>query len=337
METTTLPSNNSPHRSHCPLALLIALAWLALSPLIDAQCPQKCDGASNTAFGLNALVNNPAGFNNTAVGWSALAFNTSGISNTAVGWNALYTNNGDNNTATGRSALFRNSSGNFNTAMGGRALQTNITGSSNIAVGFRAGEMVDGSNNIDVGNVGLAGESSTIRIGTPGTQTNTSIAGISGATVPTGVAVIVDTTGHLGTTTSSARYKENVQPMDKASEAILALQPVTFRYKPELDPACIPQFGLVAEEVEKVNPDLVARDEQGKPYTVRYEAVNAMLLNEFLKEHREVQEQKATIAEFKKEIASLSAIVKEQAAQIQKVSAQIEMSKPVLQTIANNQ
>jgi trimeric autotransporter adhesin len=125
--------------------------------------------------------------------------------------------------------------------------------------------------------------------------------------------------------------------MDKASEAILALQPVTFRYKKELDPAGIPQFGLVAEEVEKVNPDLVARDADGKAYTVRYEAVNAMLLNEFLKEHREVQEQKATIAEFKKEIANLAATVKQQSAQIQKVSAQLEASKPLPQTIANNQ
>jgi hypothetical protein len=175
----------------------------------------------------------------------------------------------------------------------------------------------------------------TIRIGS--LQTNTYIAGINGATVPTGVPVIVDTTGHLGTTTSSARYKDNVQPMDKASEAILGLKPVTFRYKHDFDPAGIPQFGLVAEEVEKVNPDLVARDEQGKPYTVRYEAVNAMLLNEFLKEHREVQEQKATIAEFKNEIANLTATVKEQASQIQKVSAQLELSKSVPRTVVANE
>src|SRR5262249_5767952 len=141
-----------------------------------------------------------------------------------------------------------------------------------------------------------------IRIGRQGLQTATYIAAISGATVPTGVAVIVDTTGHLGTTTSSARFKDEIKPMDKASEAILALKPVTFRYKHEVDPEGIPQFGLVAEEVEKVNPDLVARDEQGRPYTVRYEAVNAMLLNEFLKEHGEVQEQKATIKELKAEL-----------------------------------
>src|SRR5205814_5445726 len=137
-----------------------------------------------------------------------------------------------------------------------------------------------------------AGESNTIRIGKVGTQTTTFIAGISGATVPTGVAVIVDGNGHLGTTTSSVHFKEAIRPMDKASEAILALKPVTFRYKKDLDPDGIPQFGLVAEQVEKVNPDLVARDEQGKPYTVRYEAVNAMLLNEFLKEHQTVQDLK---------------------------------------------
>ena len=169
----------------------------------------------------------------------------------------------------------------------------NTTGSNNIALGFNAGfNLTTGSNNIDIGNTGVAaGESNTIRIGTEGTQKATFIAGISGVTVAGGVGVIIDTNGHLGTVVSSARFKDEIKPMDKASEAILALQPVTFRYKKELDPDGIPQFGLVAEQVEKVNPDLVARDEQGKPYTVRYEAVNAMLLNEFLKEHRKVEEQ----------------------------------------------
>src|SRR5438046_134085 len=120
------------------------------------------------------------------------------------------------------------------------------------------------------------------------TANSTYVAGISGVTVAGGIGVIVDSNGHLGTSTSSARYKEAIQPMNKASEAILSLKPVTFRYKKELDPKAIPQFGLVAEQVEKVDPDLVARDENGKPYSVRYEAVNAMLLNEFLKEHRTV-------------------------------------------------
>src|SRR6266849_6490022 len=145
------------------------------------------------------------------------------------------------------------------------------------------------------------------------------------ATVPNGVGVIIDTDCHLGTFPSSERFKDGIKPMDKASEAILALKPVTFRYKHELDPAGIPQFGLVAEQVEKVNPALVARDADGKVYTVRYEAVNAMLLNEFLKEHRKVGELEATAAQQQKEIKGLTASLKEQAAQIQKVSDKVEM------------
>ena len=163
--------------------------------------------------------------------------------------------------------------------------------------------------------------------------------------------MIVDSNGHLGTSTSSARFKENIQPMDKASEAILSLQPVTFRYKKELDPKAIPQFGLVAEQVEKVDPELVARDSDGKPYSVRYEAVNAMLLNEFLKEHRKIaeqvginqqqagfnQQQQAIIAELKAQLLSLSATVKEQAAQIKKVSAQVSMSRLAPRLVVDNQ
>ena len=156
-------------------------------------------------------------------------------------------------------------------------------------------------------------------------------------TVPTGVAVLIDNSGHLGTTTSSVRFKEAIKPMDKASEAILALKPVTFHYKKELDPEDVPQFGLVAEDVEKVNPDLVARDEEGKPYTVRYEAVNAMLLNEFLKEHRKVQQLEANDAEQHREIKALAAAVKEQATQIQKMSVQLERSKSAPQIVLNNQ
>jgi trimeric autotransporter adhesin len=149
-------------------------------------------------------------------------------------------------------------------------------------------------------------------------------------TVSGGVGVIIDTDGHLGTVVSSARFKDKIKPMDKASEAILALKPVTFRYKHELDPDGIPQFGLVAEQVEKVNPDLVARDAEGKPYTVRYEAVNAMLLNEFLKEHRKVEELEVTAAKQQKQIEALTA-------GLQKVSAQVEMSKSASQMVLNNQ
>ena len=298
-------------------------------------------GIQNTATGANALTNNTSGGNNTATGNSALFTNTTGGANTATGSAALYYNTtgsdntamgdaalefnttGFNNTATGHTALATNMAGFNNTATGYQALHDNTTGSNNIAVGASAGiNLSTGSNNIDIGNAGVAGESKTIRIGTRQIHRATFIAGISGATVPTGVAVIVDAAGHLGTTTSSKRFKDAIKPMDKASEAILALKPVTFHYKQEIDPDGIPQFGLVAEDVEKVNPALVARDDQGKVYTVRYEAVNAMLLNEFLKEHRQVQE-------LKKQIAALTATV-------QKVSAQVEMSRPAPQTVVNN-
>jgi Chaperone of endosialidase len=175
----------------------------------------------------------------------------------------------------------------------------------------------------------LAGESNKIRIGTVGTHNATFVAGISGSAI-TGTAVVVNSNGRLGVAASSARFKEQIKPMDKASEAIHALKPVTFRYKKALDPDRIPQFGLVAEEVEKVNPDLVARDADGKVYTVRYEAVNAMLLNEFLKQHRKVEQQDATIAKQQKQIEALTA-------GLQKVSDQLEMRKPAPRTVLNDQ
>ena len=332
-----------------PAFALFALACFALAPLTDAQCPQICDSNDNTALGIGALASNTIGGFNTAIGFEALSSNTTGGVNTAIGYQALWLNTtggfntavgfaalqsntlGASNTATGYGALTGNTTGAFNVAAGMDALASNTTGNLNIALGFQAGaSLTTGKNNIDIGNLGVAGESKTIRMGKQGTHTTTFIAGISGATVPTGVAVIVDTTGHLGTTTSSARFKDSIKPMDKASEAILALQPVTFRYKRELDPDGIPQFGLVAEDVEKVNPDLVARDGEGKPYTVRYEAVNAMLLNEFLKEHRKIEEQDATIAKQQKQIDALTA-------GLQNVSAQLELSKGAPQTALNNQ
>jgi hypothetical protein len=204
-------------------------------------------------------------------------------------------------------------------------------------LGHKAGlNLTTGHGNIDIGNPGVAGESSTIRIGRVGDQTATFIAGVSGATVPTGVAVIVDAAGHLGTINSSARFKQAIKPMDKASEAILALQPVTFRYKQEIDPGGIPQFGLVAEQVEKVNPNLVARDDQGKPYTVRYEAVNAMLLNEFLKQHNEFLKERRTVQKQQKEIDALKAELKEQRALIQKVNDKMELDRRAQQTVVSN-
>jgi hypothetical protein len=223
-------------------------------------------GDDNTAFGVDALLVNTSGDENTVIGSLALESNTTGSKNTATGSGALFSNTtGNNNTASGFNALFSNTDGSDNAATGFHALLNNTTGNKNIALGFRAGsDLTTGDNNIDIGNPGVAGESSTVRIGRVGDQTATYIAGTSGATVPTGVAVIVDSSGHLGTTTSSARFKENIQPMDKASEAILALKPVTFRYKKELDPEGVPQFGLVAEDVAKVSPDLVVRDDKGE-------------------------------------------------------------------------
>jgi hypothetical protein len=262
---------------------------------------------------------------------------TAGFSNVAAGFQALFhSTSGNNNTASGSQALTSNATGSNNTAAGFQALFGNTTGGSNTALGFQAGaSLTTGSHNIDIGNHGVAGESSTTRIGD--VQTKTFIAGIHGATASGGVAVFVNSSGQLGTLTSSARFKDEIKPMDKVSEAILTLKPVTFRYKKEIDPAGIPQFGLVAEDVQKVNPDLVALDKEGKPYTVRYEAVNAMLLNEFLKEHQRVQEQEAIIARLKSGMQLLAATVTQQAAQIQKASAQLELSKPAPQTVLNNQ
>jgi len=250
-------------------------------------------GSFNSATGSDALGNNNTGNFNTASGSSALFKNTIGISNTASGYTALYRNTiGNYNAAFGQGSMYGNSSGSNNTAVGQNALKSNTTGKSNIAIGSNAGlSLTTGDNNIDIFDRGVAGESNTIRIGKQGTQTNTYLAGISGVTVAGGVGVVVDTNGHLGTVTSSKRYKDAIRPMNDASAAILSLKPVTFRYKKELDPEAIPQFGLVAEDVAKVDPNLVARDDQGNPYTVRYEAVNAMLLNEFLKEHKKVEEQ----------------------------------------------
>ncbi len=347
---TTLHLRKSISRSPLLLAfllipLVLAVASFALSPTAQAVDPPPDGGYPNfnTAEGLDALFSVSAGSDNTAIGFDALLSDTAGSFNTATGYQALLNNTtGNNNTATGASALVFNSTGSDNTATGVNALFSNTTGSSNIALGVAAGtNLTTGSNNMEIGNPGVAGKSRTIRIGTGGTQTKTFIAGISGVTVPGGVGVIVGTNGKLGTTVSSARFKDQIKPMDKASEAVLALKPVTFRYKHELDPNGIPQFGLVAEEVEEVNPDLVARDAQGKVYTVRYEAVNAMLLNEFLKEHRTVQEQKATIAQLKKDFQATATHQQKQiealTAGLQRVSAQVEMSRPASQMVLNNQ
>ena len=293
-------------------------------------------GNGNTANGANALSTNTTGNSNTAYGGAALLSNTTGNSNTANGLDALFSNiTGSNNTANGLDALSSNTTGSNNTAVGNgaggnittgsnntangvEALSSNTSGSGNVAIGFFAGSnLTTGDNNIDIGSIGVADEANTIRIGDQGTQTATFIAGISGATV-TGTAVVVDGSGQLGVAASSARFKEAIKSMDNASEALFALKPVIFRYKKDIDPQGISQFGLVAEEVEAVNSDLVVRDKEGKPYTVRYEAVNAMLLNEFLKEHKKVEKLEAAVLAQQNQIKVLTA-------GLEKVSAQLKM------------
>jgi Chaperone of endosialidase len=310
-------------------------------------------GVRNTANGFAALNSNTTGERNTATGRAALTFNTTGNNNTADGHDALFNNlTGLRNAATGSFALFSNTTGNFNTAVGYFALFSNTTADSNTACGYDAllnnttgignialgnfagSNLTTGNNNIDIGNLGVASEANTIRLGTGGTQTTTYIAGIYDTTIANGLVVKVDSSGHLGTVGSSERFKTDIKPMDRASEAILALKPVTFHYKKEFDVERIPQFGLVAEQVEKVNPELVVRDTKGQVYTVRYEAINAMLLNEFLKEHRKVQEQDATIAKQEKELKTLAAAVKAQAVLIRSVSDRLELGKCAPQVVA---
>ena len=275
-------------------------------------------GTENTAVGSDALFSNTIGFENTANGANALQSNTEGNYNTAVGNSALASHTiGDRNTAIGNSALQSDTIGERNTAVGVFALSNNTEGGGNIALGFGAGSSVTTANNVIC--IGISGEN----------VSNSSYIGqIFNATSSLGTAVFVNSAGKLGTSTSSRRFKDEIKPMDQASEALLALKPVTFHYKKEIDPAGISQFGLVAEDVEKVNPDLVVRDKEGKPYSVRYDQVNAMLLNEFLKEHRKMEEQQ-------KQIDTLTARLKEQDSKIQKVSDQLEMSKPASKVVVN--
>src|SRR5438876_2764972 len=291
---------------------------------VGGDALQTCTTDNNIAVGYGALSENATGSNNTAIGLYALGgtAGSSGSNNTASGLEALTANTtGAFNTANGVVALYTNTSGDSNTAVGHAALSSNTTGGSNIALGDSAGSLLStGGNNIDIGHVGVAGESGNIRIGTSGTQTATFIAGIRGVAIAGAQPVGVNASGQLGVRPSSARYKENIKPMDKASEAILSLNPVRFRYKKELDPKGVPQFGLVAEEVAKVAPDLVRRDRDGKLQAVRYDAVNAMLLNEFLKAHRKMHDQQEMIAQQQKQIEALTA-------GLQKVSAQVEASK----------
>ena len=314
------------------------------------------NGRQNTAIGKFAMsFNNSIGSFNTANGVSSLGFNTTGSNNTAVGMRALGFNfTGSENTAVGVSALGLrdNLTGSQNTAIGFKTLLDLFDGNDNVALGYEAGSELgrDGLYNIDLGNTGELYDNNTIRIGD--VQTATFMAGIRGANViGDALPVIIDASGQLGTASSSRRFKREIEPMDKASEAILALKPVTFHYKS--DTTNTPQFGLIAEEVAAVNLDLVVRDKNDEIYTVRYDAVNAMLINEFLKEHRkieqqagEMQQQQATIAElksdgakedvtiseFKKQMESVVARLNEHDSRIQKASAQMELGKSLART-----
>src|SRR5438270_3236901 len=342
------------------------LTCFALSQTAQAVVPPPDGGYANrnTAEGKDALFSLTTGVDTTSLGFQELYTGTTARGNTAAGSQALLSNtastrnvsvaaaaldsltSGEMNTAVGNVSLEQGVSVNFNTALGRHALGR-TQGDQNTGLGFFAGWNLsdDGTNNIYIGNAGpvpIGTESNTIRIGTQTAtivtvgnppfeshpmpaHTATFIAGISGTAI-NGRPVMINANGRLGTAPSSARFKEEIKPMDKASEAILALKPVMFRYKKEVDAERTPQFGLVAEQVEKVNPDLVTRDPDGKAFTVRYEAVNAMLLNEFLKEHRQVQEQQ-------KEIDALKMELKEQRALIRRVNDKVEL-KPGFQAVA---
>ncbi len=314
-------------------------------------------GTSNTATGAGALLSNAAGFGNTANGAFALFNNTDGPSNTATGLFALFANTtGANNVAVGNSALEDNTTGTFNsalgftaltnntegganTAIGFNALANNTGGSNNVAVGSSAGfNQTTGSNNIYIGDVGAATESNVIKIGAdPSSGTpyeGCYIGGVVGIGPFASTVTIDPVTGQLGELVSSKRFKKDIDPMGNASKAIFSLKPVTFHYKK--DKTNTPQFGLIAEEVAKVNPALIGVDNEGKPHTVRYEQINAMLLNEFLKEHKKVEEQEAKIAQLTQEMATVVAHAKEQDSKIQKVSAQVEMDKAATKVVLNN-
>jgi hypothetical protein len=247
-----------------------------------------------------------------------------GGNNTATGYAAAFSDTkGSANTADGRQALYNNITGNGNTAIGYGALDTQTSGDFNTAVGLFAGNGITTAGNV-------------ICIGTSGVNVSDScfignICNQFGGSQ----AVYVNSDGKLGAQVSSRRFKEHIRPMDKASDALLALKPVTFHYKKEIDPAGTSQFGLVAEDVDKINPDLVVHDKEGKPYSVRYDQVKAMLLNEFLKEHRKVEEQEATIAKLKRETETVVARLKDQESKIQRVSDQVQMNKPDPRVVAS--
>lgn len=297
--------------------------------------------SENTAVGYRALfANQPVsdlyGIWNTAIGSQALAANTQGYANTASGFQALYSNTrGVGNTANGDSALYSNTTSSYNTASGLRALYSNTTGALNIAVGFQAGSnLTTGDYNIDIGNFGVAAEANTIRIGTAANQTRAFIAGIRGVT--TGVAnainVVIDSAGQLGTVSSSRRVKDEIAEMGDASNLLMKLRPVTFRYKGNQDVAGRRlQYGLIAEEVAEVEPGLVAHSADGQIETVMYQFLPPMLLNEYQKQQRTNQAQAAEIERQAARIAELEQDRRVQAARIALLEQQAARVSEMLQ------
>ena len=361
MKTITLLRNSiHSSLRRCGLLLIsLLLGCFAISPMAQAQVEfgngntaagnnalgSLANGARNTALGAGALFSLTTTDNNTAIGWralrenrgddntatgaGALSSNTIGDSNTAVGWQALFENTtGTSNTAIGNGALEMNTDGAFNTAIGEGALANNMSGQNNTAIGERALRFSTGVDNTALGtevgnNVTTASNVICIgaNVGGANVSGTTWIGGVFGVTPQNGTTapVVVSNAGQLGTVASSERFKKDIATMDKASEIILSLRPVTFHYKSDAKET--PQFGLIAEEVAKVNPALVLPDKEGKPYTVRYDQVNAMLLNEFLKARRQIDAQQ-------KQIDALTA-------GLQKVSAQLEVNKPAPQVVNN--
>ena len=286
-------------------------------------------GNCNTATGVQALYSNTTGNYNTTGGAYSLLSNTTGGFNTANGDHALYANStGSYNTVSGCQALMSSGTGSYNTAQGFAALR-NSTGSNNIAIGYQSGwNLTTGSNNINIGNQGIAGESNTIRIGTGGTHTSTFLAGVNKVSVSGGVAVYINSAGQLGTVLSSRRYKENIRDMGRVSESLMALRPVTFRYKASVEKGARPtQYGLIAEEVAKIAPDLVQWDAQGHPQTVYYHLLTPMLINELQKERAARLSDKREMATLKAELAALKSVQSKQLAELAKQVAVLQAAQ----------
>jgi len=347
------------------LFILLLTVWFASLQNAHAVSPPPdgCYPQYTTAEGCDALHSLTTGAGNTAIGWRSLFFNTDASFNTAIGAGALILNNGDSNTATGAAALLSNTTGTANAAFGVGALAKNMTGSNNIAVGVDAlFNQSTNNNNIGIGssalyfsttgggNIAIGEEAGllvntagdTICIGATGADVSGTcfIGSIRGVTTinNNAVPVVIDSSGQLGTVSCSRRYKKDIKSIGEASEAVLALKPVTFHYKS--DRTNRPEYGLIAEDVAQINPNLVVRDKNGEIYTVRYDAVNAMLLNEFLKEHKTVEQQGQTIARLEKQLEGVTATLQKVSAQLATASPSsggLEASNAVPQTVLNNQ